>query len=270
MEFPELNQDNFGLIKFGGFAVCFLAAAVLQLIFPYHRINKLVFQNWRINLPLSLLNTAFFSLFCVSCACAWSVKMQAMQMGLFNVVALPALVTMSLSLLLLDFTAYVWHRLNHKLSFFWLFHSVHHSDRVFEASTALRFHFGELLFSLGIRLVMISLFGLSVGAILLFELVFQFFNIIIHANVRLSPVFENLVAKVFMTPAHHRKHHSLLSSEMNSNFGTIFSIWDRIGWSFRPSQSSEKIQVGVSHLEARTLLQVFLLPFREFKSASLR
>jgi len=151
--------------------------------------NSQILKNWSVNLPLSLINSALISVLCASCACAWSLKMKSMQIGVFNQISLPFWVTVMISIFILDFIAYVWHRLNHHSAFLWRFHSVHHSDRVFEASTALRFHLGELLISLGLRLAMVTVFGLSIADLLIFDFLFQLFNISIYGNIKMSAKF---------------------------------------------------------------------------------
>ena len=67
---------------------------------------------------------------------------------------------MVLEILFLDYTLWIWHWLNHKVPFLWRFHLVHHIDRDLDASTALRFHFGEMTLSIGFRLVQVAILGL--------------------------------------------------------------------------------------------------------------
>ena len=242
-----MDQEQFGILKLTGFASCFLIVALMQWFFPYRKIGKKILANWSRNLPLAFVNAGLMSLVCAGCVCLWSVYLQENKIGLFNFVSTPIWLSMALAIVLLDAVAYFWHRMNHKFSWLWRFHSVHHTDRVFDASTAVRFHIGELLTSLGIRLLTVTIFGLSVPSILLFELIFQFFNIFEHGNVRLPLKTEGIFAKIFVTPALHRKHHSIQVDELNTNFGTIFSFWDRLGVSYRASDSQEHNQTHGLH-----------------------
>ena len=58
---------------------------------------------------------------------------------------------LAVDLVLLDFWIYWWHRANHELSFLWRFHQVHHFDELLDSTTALRFHFGEVVLSALVR-----------------------------------------------------------------------------------------------------------------------
>src|SRR3546814_3841546 len=49
-----------------------------------------------------------------------------------------------LAAVLMDYTLYVWHVLLHRVPLLWRFHVAHHVALDLDASTALRFHFGEL------------------------------------------------------------------------------------------------------------------------------
>lgn len=89
------------------------------------------------------------------------------------------------------------------------------------------FHLGELVPALALRLAVVALFGLSVMDLLLFEIVFQTFNLFEHSNIGLAPRFERIWHSVFVGPAMHRRHHSVDPRHLNSNYGTIFSVWDR-------------------------------------------
>ena len=245
----KLDSEHFAYYKLAGFTFVFLIAALIQLLLPYKSLRGQILKNWKTNFLLAFTNTGLTSFICASCACAWSQLLHLKGIGLFNLDSLPAWLKISITLLALDATAYFWHRMKHRYKILWRFHSVHHSDSVYEASTAIRFHIGELLLSLLVRLAVIALFGLSVSSILIFELVYQFFNIFEHGNIRLPLQFESLAAKVFVTPAFHRKHHSAKPRELNSNYGTVFSFWDRIGSSYQSSSSIENIKVGLPQME---------------------
>ncbi|MGH7187315.1 MAG: sterol desaturase family protein, partial [Pseudomonadota bacterium] len=76
---------------------------------------------------------------------------------------------LAFDLLLLDFLIYWWHRANHQLPFLWRFHEVHHLDRFLDTTSALRFHFGEVILSALARAGVIALFAMPLPSILVFE-----------------------------------------------------------------------------------------------------
>ncbi|MGH9720360.1 MAG: sterol desaturase family protein, partial [Bryobacteraceae bacterium] len=92
--------------------------------------------------------------------------------GLMHWIHPPGWLSPILAFLLLDFTFYYWHRLNHAVPLLWRFHNVHHVDTDMDVTTALRFHFGEVAFSSLFRIVQLGLLGVSTATYLLFEIVF--------------------------------------------------------------------------------------------------
>src|SRR5262249_56613757 len=106
-----------------------------------------------------------------------------MGFGVLNVVAAPGWLAVAASVLLLDLVSYGWHRANHAFGLLWRFHRVHHSDVTFTVSTALRFHPGELLLSLPVRLLAVFALGVPVAAVLVFELAFTLANLLEHVDV---------------------------------------------------------------------------------------
>jgi len=103
----------------------------------------------------------------------------------------------------------------------------------------------------------------SVGFVIAFELIFAFANFFEHGDIDLPPHIEKGMASVFITPALHRRHHSCESELLNSNYGTIFSIWDRIFGSYAFMGSKDQIEIGLPDL-SRDLgaIDVVMLPTR--------
>src|SRR5262249_29421141 len=79
---------------------------------------------------------------------AWT---QRHGIGLLRLVELPDALAVAASVVLLDYTLWHWHWLTHRVPWLWRFHLVHHTDRDLDASTALRFHAGELILSIPYR-----------------------------------------------------------------------------------------------------------------------
>ncbi|MBW3625195.1 MAG: sterol desaturase family protein, partial [Armatimonadetes bacterium] len=79
-------------------------------------------------------------------AVVWTAhRAERAEFGLVRLLPLPPLLAGLLAFLLLDYTIYLWHRMTHRIPFLWRFHNVHHTDLDLDVSTALRFHFGEML-----------------------------------------------------------------------------------------------------------------------------
>jgi sterol desaturase/sphingolipid hydroxylase (fatty acid hydroxylase superfamily) len=145
----------------------------------------------------------------------------------------------------------------------WRFHRVHHSDLAFTVSTALRFHSGELVLSLPLRLLAVVALGAPVVAVIVFEALFTISNLIEHGDIRLPAGFEGAVGRVLVTPALHRYHHTRAGAERDHNFGTILALWDRWLGTYRPSSSAVRVEVGVPEIQDRLGLgATLLLPLR--------
>lgn len=188
------------------------------------------------------------------------------NMGLLNQYAINPILKIFVALILLDFTFYYWHLINHRLSFLWRFHNTHHIDLDLDVSTATRFHFGELAYSSIFRSAQIFLLGIDITTLLIFETCITVFALFHHSNVRLPKNFEALLGLVFITPRMHGIHHSIVRSETDSNYGTIFSIWDRLHRSFRIGIPQNEITIGVPSYrdpDEQKLWNLLTVPFQK-------
>eukprot|EP00487_Bulimina_marginata_P002780 TRINITY_DN1636_c0_g1_i2.p1 TRINITY_DN1636_c0_g1~~TRINITY_DN1636_c0_g1_i2.p1 ORF type:complete len:183 (+),score=45.39 TRINITY_DN1636_c0_g1_i2:758-1306(+) len=90
--------------------------------------------------------------------------------GLSNVIELPLWLSITISLLLLDILIYWQHRLFHRVPLLWRMHRVHHADSHIDTSTGLRFHPLEIVLSILIKLLAVTVIGVPVIAVLIFEI----------------------------------------------------------------------------------------------------
>src|SRR5436305_7139021 len=114
-----------------------------------------------------------------------------------------------------------------------------------DATTALRFHFGEISISLAFRAVQIAVIGPSPLTVALWQ-VFLFLCILFHhSNVRLSVVAERIVARLVVTPRLHGIHHSIVPEEVNSNWSSGLTIWDWLHSTLRTEPPQSALTLGV-------------------------
>ncbi len=132
-----------------------------------------------------------------------------------------------------DLWMYLWHRANHALPLLWRFHRVHHSDPAVDSTSAYRFHLGEMVISTLLRLAVIPLLGISLKNLVLYELVLQPVILFHHSNIALPQRIDRWIRLALVSPNMHRVHHSDIPAETNSNYASIFSFWDRLGWTYR-------------------------------------
>ena len=166
-----------------------------------------------------------------------------------------------LDLLLLDGLIYWWHRANHRVALLWRFHAVHHLDRFLDSTSALRFHFGEVAISALVRAGAILLLGFPLASILAFETVVLIATIFHHSNLRLPARLEAALARVVITPSIHWVHHRRRQADTDSNYGTIFSFWDRLFASRSPTQRDPSMPIGVEGFEELSLPGLIARPF---------
>ena len=184
--------------------------------------------------------------------------------GILPLFKLSSLLERVFAVLLLDYTFYLWHRLNHRNRFLWRFHSVHHTDQDLTLSTGMRFHVGELFFSLFWRSAQILILGIRPGTLKLWQtltLLEIFFH---HANLRLPLRLEKILHLFIVTPRMHGIHHSIKMDETNSNYSSLLSIWDRLHGTLHSKLSDPELIIGCPHGMKRSLSlrEFYLLPVK--------
>ncbi len=169
---------------------------------------------------------------------------------------------LGLDIVVLDLWIYWWHRANHEFPFLWRFHSVHHLDETLDTSSALRFHFGEVVLSACVRGVLIVVFDLPLASVLLFEGIVLASAIFHHSDAKLPPRLEAALAKVIITPSIHWVHHHAIRKDTDSNYGTFFSFWDRLFRSASLTKRWAAMPIGVQGLRDRPLIRLITTPLR--------
>ncbi len=255
-----MTESEFQVIRTAGFAVAAGLTLALQRVRPHDRLHG---PRW-VNVALWVINAIIMSAICGACACTVARWAELARVGVLHHIPAPTWVGIVASVSALDCVSYAWHRANHRIPVLWRFHQVHHSDIDFTVSTAVRFHPGELLLSLPIRLLAIALLGAPARAVVVFEVVFAFSNLFEHGNIELPLAFEQRLAGLVVTPALHRRHHANRRPEINSNFGTILTVWDRILGTYAESSSAARFTTGLpSGAQAQTLGQALRLPLTQ-------
>ncbi len=140
------------------------------------------------------------------------------RLGLIRWLGLPRALRIVLGFLLLDYTLYLWHRLNHTVPFLWRFHAVHHIDLDLDSTTGLRFHFGELSLAAWFRAAQVLLLGVDDGTLRLWQQMLVISVIFHHSNLELPIDLERRLVPVIVTPRMHGIHHSTRSADTDSNY----------------------------------------------------
>ena len=209
-------------------------------------------KRWFANFGLVFISSVIARLAVPVGLTAVALYNQQHGIGLFNIIDLPSIVVVILSLILLDIIIYWQHRLFHRVPMLWRLHKVHHADAHVDASTGLRFHPIEIILSILVKLVAVSLLGVPAIAVLIFEIALNGLAIFNHANIRLPPALEKPLRLILMTQILHRIHHSQRVSETNSNYGFSIIWWDWIFGSYKgkAKQSDNELDIGLKEYPA--------------------
>jgi sterol desaturase/sphingolipid hydroxylase (fatty acid hydroxylase superfamily) len=165
-----------------------------------------------------------------------------------------------LDLLLLDLWIYVWHRASHENRFLWRFHEVHHLDEFLDVSSAVRFHFGEVILSAIARASFVFLLDVALISVLIFDAMVLLAAVFHHSNVKLPKRFEAGLRTVIVTPSHHWVHHHRVRADTDSNYGTVLTIWDRLFGSWSPHDRSADMPIGTQGRKERSFAGLLKRP----------
>jgi sterol desaturase/sphingolipid hydroxylase (fatty acid hydroxylase superfamily) len=186
--------------------------------------------------------------------------------GLLKRSALPEWLHVPLAVALLDYTLYLWHILVHQIPFLWRFHQPHHVDLDLDASTALRFHFAEMVVSVPWRAAQVVVIGVSPLALSIWQTATLMEILFHHSNVGLPVAVERWLCRLIVTPRMHGIHHSIVPEETGSNWSSGLTLWDWLHGTLRLDVPQDAITIGVPAYrfpEEVTLGKVLAMPFGE-------
>ena len=188
------------------------------------------------------------------------------RFGILQLLALPRWLETTLAVILQDYSLYVWHMLEHRHQPLWRFHAVHHIDLDLDASTALRFHFGELIASVPWRAAGIVAIGVTPRSLALYQRLLMISIMFHHSNVKLPAALERWLGRFIMTPRLHGIHHSIIRDELNSNWSSGLTIWDMLHGTLRTDVSQRDITIGIAEYQnpqSVTLPKMLTIPFTD-------
>lgn len=192
-----------------------------------------------VNMGFTLIHLVihtFLAIFIVI-LCDWCA---ANQFGLVYWLHSNTLGIVIISLLVLDFFGgWLVHMTEHKIFVLWRFHIVHHADNNVDVTTGLRHHPIEsvlrgLFFFMGIFVS-----GSPVYGVMIYQTVLILSTAFTHANISLPRWLDSSLSYVFVSPNMHKVHHHWQQPYTDSNYGAIFSIWDRLLGTFKKLDTKE-------------------------------
>jgi len=189
------------------------------------------------------------------------------QFGLVYWAGTGILATILITILVVDFFGgWLVHIIEHKFRFLWLFHVIHHADTNVDVTTGLRHHPVESVVR-GIFFFMgIFVNGAPMFAVMIYQTVLVFFTAFEHANIRLPKQLDMAMSYLFISPNMHKVHHHRQQPYTDSNYGAIFSIWDRLLGTYKylePPQLRYGIDKDYPEEKDEDFLQMLKNPFQK-------
>lgn len=263
--FANIPSSHRTLILVSGLTIFWLLESTVPLFsFKYHK-----WKHAGINIFFTLTTIVinFVLAFILVKSSDWVV---ANNIGLIQWVNMPLWLYALVGLMLLDLIgAYLVHYVEHRVKWMWRFHLIHHTDQNVDTTTANRHHPGESVF----RFVFTTLAVIIVGAPMWMVFLYQSLSVVLsqfnHSNIQMPERLDKALRWVIVTPNMHRVHHHYRLPYTDTNFGNIFSFWDRMFGTYAVAPN-DKLKYGVDTFMAPeeanqvgTLLKIPFMPYRK-------
>lgn len=262
--FEHIPPTHRSLILVGGIVFFWLVEGIVPLFrFDYQK-HRHAGINFFFTLTTIIVNASLA--FVLVKTSDWAV---GHGVGLLSWLALPLWAEAIVGLLLLDLIgAWLAHWTEHQVKWLWQFHAVHHSDRYVDTTTANRHHPGESFIRFGFTIVAVLL----VGAPMWLVFMYQAFSVLLsqfnHANIELPRWLDRAIGWLVVTPNMHHVHHHYVLPLSNTNYGNIFSIWDRLFGTYASRAGKDLIYGLDTHPDAHEhshIGGILKTPFRAYR-----
>lgn len=171
-----------------------------------------------------------------------------------------------IGVLALDFSSWLVHWIMHQQKFLWRFHLIHHSDTKVDVTTGLRHHPGDSLLRGVFFLLLILVSGAPMYAVMIYQTLVVLATAFTHANIRIPVSLDRLLSFLLVSPNMHKVHHHWKQPYTDTNYGAVFSIWDRLFGTFS-TLNIDEVHYGLDQYypaekdeEVLTLLKKPFLP----------
>ena len=248
----------------GGLTVFWLIESAVPLFsFNY---NKWKHAGINIFFTLTTVLVNFSMAFLLVLTADWVVNY---QVGVIHWIPMPVWLYTLVGLLLLDLIgAWLIHYSEHRVQWMWKFHLVHHTDQTVDTTTANRHHPGESVFRFAFTLLAVVIVGAPIWMVFLYQtlsLVLTQFN---HANITMPDWLDDALVWIICTPNMHRVHHHYRMPYTDTNFGNIFSFWDRLFGTFVKVKNKKLVYGLDTHMandDVNDVVGMLKLPFTAYR-----
>ena len=223
--FENIPSEHRALILAGGLTIFWLIEGAIPLFkFKYNKWKHAI-PNLFFTLTTIIVNFALAT-FLLKTA-QWTVDN---DFGIINwLPEMPFWMYVVIGILLMDFIgAYLAHYVEHKVKPLWMVHLVHHTDHKVDTTTANRHHPLESLIRYAFTLAGVFIIGAPMGIVMLYQSMSLVATQFSHANIKLPKSVDKAISYFLISPDMHKIHHHYVLPYTDSNYGNIFSIWDRL------------------------------------------
>ena len=263
--FATIPSSHRSIILVGGIAFFWMAEYAVPLFqFKY---NKIKHAGVNIFFTITSIIVNFVLAFILLQSANWSVQN---HVGILQwLPEMPLWAFTIVGLLLLDLIgAWFVHWTEHKVKWMWRFHLIHHSDTHIDTTSANRHHPGESVFRFIFTTMGIVIAGAPMWMVFMYQAISVLLSQFNHANIVIPKWLDNTMSWVFVSPDMHKVHHHYVLPYTDSNYGNIFSIWDRIFGTFM-TLDRDKIVYGIdTHMkpeENARLGSLLKIPFEQYR-----
>jgi sterol desaturase/sphingolipid hydroxylase (fatty acid hydroxylase superfamily) len=174
-------------------------------------------------------------------------------------------------ILFLDFFgAYLVHFVQHKTPVLWRLHLIHHSDTWVDTTTANRHHPGESVLRFIFTCGGVALVGAPIWMVFLYQSISLIATQFNHANLNMPKKLDLFLSYIIVSPNMHKVHHHYIMPYTDSNYGNIFSIWDRLFGTYKYLPNDAIIYGIDTHQkpeEHNAILSLLKIPFQASKKS---
>ena len=238
--FENISSLNRALILISGITIFWVIEGIVPFKFLDYKKWKHSIPNFLLTLTTIIVN--FFFAFLLVFAADWT---NENNFGILQIVNSTTLVSIILGLLVLDLIgAYLPHLVQHKVKLLWYIHIVHHTDHKVDTTTANRHHPFESAVRFIFTFIGIFISGAPIGLVLMYQSLSVIASQFNHANIQISDKVDKILSYLIVSPNMHKVHHHFELPYTDSNYGNIFSIWDRLFGTYM-ELNKEEIIYGV-------------------------
>jgi sterol desaturase/sphingolipid hydroxylase (fatty acid hydroxylase superfamily) len=266
--FQELEKHPVQRMVFlvGGMLLLWLLEGAIPFLSLQYKKTK--WRHASVNLTFTVVHLVIHTAFALVIVLLSDMS-KANGLGLVYWLHASTLWTIVISFFVLDFFGgWLVHWVQHKIYPLWKFHVVHHSDNNVDVTTGLRHHPIESVLRGIFFLAAIAITGAPMYAVMIYQTVLVLSTQFAHANIHLPRWLDASLSYLFVSPAMHKVHHHWQQPYTDSNYGAVFSVWDRLLGTYKKLDASQ-IRYGLDAYYANeqdeNLGMLLKKPFQEMR-----